>query len=231
MKKFLLALMMLCSMCAVAQDVIVKTDGSTIVCRVQDLTTTEVVYKKWSDLNGANYVMNLKDVSTINYENGRKDQLSIMKNKYEPGNQNDGLWRMNDNALVLMDMASNKPQKKAKVLKRIGLFGGGLLFIAGGVLTISSIERYDNGHGSQFGSNPELLIPGCICLGAAIIGGGTCLILSHNYQKQADLINSCALIQQDVSFKNGSSLALSVDMLKDNSIKTSTLGMGLKYNF
>ena len=43
MKKILLALMLMCSIGAVAQDVIVKTDGSTIVCRVQNLTTTEVV--------------------------------------------------------------------------------------------------------------------------------------------------------------------------------------------
>ena len=63
MKKILLALMMMCSMCAVAQDVIVKTDGSTIVCRVQNLTTTEVVYKKWSNLKGPNYAINRSEVS------------------------------------------------------------------------------------------------------------------------------------------------------------------------
>lgn len=231
MKKILLALMLMCSIGAVAQDVIVKTDGSTIVCRVQNLTTTEVVYKKWSDLKGSNYVMNLNDVSAINYENGRNDQLFAMDNKYAPGNQNSGYGQLNDNALVMMDMASNNPQKKAKLLKRIGLFGGGLLIIAGGILTISSIENFDNPYGRATGSNPELLIPGCICMGLGAIGGGTCLVLSHNYQKQADLINSCALIQQDVSFKDGSSLALGVDLLKDNSIKTNTLGIGLRYNF
>ena len=231
MKKILLALMLMCSIGAVAQDVIVKTDGSTIVCRVQNFTTTEVVYKKWSDLKGSNYVMNLNDVSAINYENGRNDQLFAMDNKYAPGNQNSGYGQLNDNALVMMDMASNNPQKKAKLLKRIGLFGGGLLIIAGGILTISSIENFDNPYGRATGSNPELLIPGCICMGLGAIGGGTCLVLSHNYQKQADLINSCALIQQDVSFKDGSSLALGVDLLKDNSIKTNTLGIGLRYNF
>ena len=122
MKKFLLALMMLCSMCAVAQDVIVKTDGSTIVCRVQNLTTTEVVYKKWSDLNGYNYVMNLNDVSAINYENGRNDQLSKANNMYAPGNQNSGYGQLNDNVLARMDMITI-----IEVKQRKQSFGGLLL--------------------------------------------------------------------------------------------------------
>ncbi len=59
MKQLLVFLLLLCSASVSAQDVIVKKDGSTIFCRVVELTDSEISYKKWSDLNGSNYVMNL----------------------------------------------------------------------------------------------------------------------------------------------------------------------------
>ena len=55
MKQFLILFLFLCSTSIFAQDVIVKKDGSTIVCRVVELTSSEITYKKWGDLNGSNY--------------------------------------------------------------------------------------------------------------------------------------------------------------------------------
>ena len=63
-----------------AQDVIVKKDGSTIVCRVIELNDSEIIYKKWSDLNGSNYVMDKSLASAVNYENGKKVSISEMNN-------------------------------------------------------------------------------------------------------------------------------------------------------
>lgn len=51
MKHLLVTLLLLCSACVFAQDVIVKKDGSTIVCRVVELTSSEITYKKWNDLS------------------------------------------------------------------------------------------------------------------------------------------------------------------------------------
>ena len=231
MRKILLLLMLLCSTWAVAQDVIVKTDGTTILCRIIEVNSSEVVYKKWSDLKGSNYVMNSKDVSAINYESGKKEDISKLDNKYSPYNQNTGYGQMNDNALALMDMASNNPQKKAKLYKRIGLFGGGGLIVVGGILTIASIHSYDPGYGRQWGSDPEKLIPGVICLGLGAVGGGICLIQSRKYQKQAELVQSYSLLQQDFHFNDGSSLTAGVDLLKDDVHKNKTVGIGLRYNF
>jgi len=42
MKQLFVMLLLLCSAVANAQDVIVKKDGSTIVCRVVELTSTEI---------------------------------------------------------------------------------------------------------------------------------------------------------------------------------------------
>ncbi len=48
MKQLLVFLFLLCSGSVFAQDVIVKKDGSTIVCRVVELTSSEITYKKWT---------------------------------------------------------------------------------------------------------------------------------------------------------------------------------------
>ena len=90
MKQLFILLLLLCSVGMSAQDVIVKKDGSTIVCRVMELNSSEIVYKKWTDLNGSNYVMNRADASAINYENGKKENISEVTNLYTPNNQNDG---------------------------------------------------------------------------------------------------------------------------------------------
>jgi len=229
MKKLLFMLMMICSMHVMAQDVIVKTDGSTIVCRVQNLTTTEVVYKKWSDLKGSNYVMSLNDVSTINYENGRNDQLFALNNKYAPSNQNSGYGQLNDNALIAMDMATSNPAQKAKTLKIIGLIGGGIFVATGlGLICYGAFDRADKG----FDDEAVLMygIGGGISA-IGLIGGGICLLQSHKYQRQAELVQSYSLLQQDYHFNDGSSLSAGVDLLKDDVHKYKTVGIGLRYNF
>ena len=88
MRKILFLLTFLCSVSMFAQDVIVKKDGSTIVCRVLEFTESEIIYKKWSDLKGSNYVMDKSLASAINYENGKKVNISEMSNLYMPQNQN-----------------------------------------------------------------------------------------------------------------------------------------------
>lgn len=72
MKKILLCLLLLCSIAASAQDVIVKRDGTAIVCRIVNVSSLEIVYKAWTDLQGPNLVMNVADASYLTYENGEK---------------------------------------------------------------------------------------------------------------------------------------------------------------
>lgn len=75
MKKVLLLLFCLLSLFSVmrAQDVIVRHDGSTIVCKVQKVGIAEIEYKKASNLEGPLYVIAKEDVLSINYENGDRD--------------------------------------------------------------------------------------------------------------------------------------------------------------
>ena len=75
-KSLLLLLLFLCPVLASAQDVIVKNDGSTILSKVLEITSTEVKYKKFSNLEGPTYSLTKTDVQAINYENGEKDTFT-----------------------------------------------------------------------------------------------------------------------------------------------------------
>ena len=225
MRKYLLLLMLLCSTWAMAQDVIVKTDGTSILCRVVEVNSSEVVYKKWSDLKGSNYVMNRKDVSTINYESGKKEDISRLDNTYSPYNQNTGYGQVNDNALARLDAIMDY-QNKAKKLKIIGIVGGAILVGAGCTLIYFGDRTSDPGR-KQY--NLEIAGGCSAALGVALTS--VCLVKSHNYNKKVQSLESFSLLKQDVSFKDGSSLALGVDLLRDYSMQTNTLGVGLRYNF
>ena len=58
---------------SVAQDVIVKKDGSTIISKVLEVNTDDIKYKKFSNQNGPTYSIIKSEIYAINYENGEKD--------------------------------------------------------------------------------------------------------------------------------------------------------------
>ena len=219
MKKLLLFLLLIVSTSSIqAQDVIVKKDGSTVICRVVEVNSSEIVYKKWTDLNGSNYVMNRADASAINYQNGKKVSMGEMtSNLYAPNNQNTGAQMLNDKALLAMDATTNKMLKKAKTLRLIGLVGGAAIV----------------GYGIYFGCTDDYA-PG---MGWAIGGGGalfaTGFMLAAQYQikKYRGSVASVPLYQKDLKFANGSSFTAGVDMLKDQMLHNQTIGIGLSYNF
>lgn len=62
-----------------AQDVIVKTDGTTIISKVLEVTPDCIKYKKHSNQQGPTYTVNITDVMAINYENGDKDTFNTTK--------------------------------------------------------------------------------------------------------------------------------------------------------
>lgn len=214
----------LCSVSVSAQDVIVKKDGSTVICRVEKVSDTDVTYKLWSDLKGSSYVMDKSLVSAINYESGKKESFGETESLYKPNNQSDGVQSMNDAALLKLDWGSNNPYKKVKWLKAIGWIGGGALAAVG----IGSIA---------IGSG--LPNSGDICTGAGIadivLGAGfttTCLVIAHKQKKKIDaVLETSSLYRYDIPFSNGSSLSVGADMLHDRIMNNRTVGLGLSYNF
>ena len=57
-------------MSANAQDVIVKTDNSTILSKVEEISAESIKYRKWDNLDCPIYVLNISEVISINYSNG-----------------------------------------------------------------------------------------------------------------------------------------------------------------
>lgn len=73
MKQLFGMLLLLCSVGASAQDVIVKKDGSTILSKVLEVNTADIKYKKFSNQDGPIYTISKSEIMSINYENGEKD--------------------------------------------------------------------------------------------------------------------------------------------------------------
>lgn len=224
MKQLLVFLFLLCSVSVFAQDVIVKKDGSTIVCRVVELTSSEIVYKKWSDLNGSNYVMDKSLASTINYESGKKVNLSEVTNLYQPHNQNDGMQRYNDQSLLALDATAHSySPKKIKNLKTIAWIAGPVL-VAGGLGLINAAHNkedfYDQG-----------LTLGIVFVSCGVGLTTTLLLVAKHKEKEYRKLQSTAIFQYDLKFTNGSSLSAGIDMISDHTINSKTLGLGLRYNF
>lgn len=231
MKQFLVFLFLLCAVSVSAQDVIVKKDGSTIVCRVVELTDSEITYKKWNDQNGSNYVMNRADASAINYQDGKKVNLSESTNLYQPHNQNDGVQKYNDKALLQFDYDASNPYKKVKKLKTIGWIGGATLVVGGGILMILGNSQ-SSSHKPGGISYETGLIAGGATIGVGVAFTTTFLLLANKEKKKIDsMISYNPIFQHEFQLNNGSTLTAGIDLINNHFVGERNLGLGLRYNF
>ncbi len=216
--------MLLSATSAFAQDVIVKKDGSTIVSKVLEITSTEVKYKKFTNQNGPTYTISKADVMVINYENGEKETFEtatsdqIQQNSTNPTSYLNSQSSVNDQSLLEM-VGNSKELEKAKRLKKVGLIAGPAAFLTGFILMCIPSDV-------TVASGMFLLVPGGI---ATTIG---CLVRAHKLKSQSFYsLNTMPLYQYDFAFNNGTSLSTGVDYMKDNHLKTQTLGLGIRFNF
>ncbi|MDY0215550.1 MAG: hypothetical protein RBS19_01225 [Bacteroidales bacterium] len=68
-----------------SQDIITKQNGDEIKAKVMEITSAEIKYKRFENLDGPVYSMDLKEVFMIKYENGDKD---VFTDKNILSNQN-----------------------------------------------------------------------------------------------------------------------------------------------
>lgn len=225
MKKLLFLLMLACSTCTYAQDVIVKKDGSTIPSKVLEIGQDDIIYKRYDQPNGPTYSIKKSEIQSINYQNGAKDTFSPSSreaNRFLPNNQNDGEQHINDKALLDLAKRLKDPSKQAKSLKTIGWIGGGTLFCVGGAFLFSSTAH---------DAKPWQGITGLSCLGSSVIWTTAFLLSAKHYNKLAKSIQSSTIYQQEFKFKNGSTVIPSVDLLNDQAMHQQTIGIGFQYNF
>lgn len=76
MNKILLILFSFVCSNGLAQDGIVKKDGSTILSKVLEVNTSEIKYKKYSNLDGPTYTILNTELLSINYKNGESEKFT-----------------------------------------------------------------------------------------------------------------------------------------------------------
>jgi hypothetical protein len=59
-----------------AQDFITKKTGEDIKAKVLEVTTTEIKYKKFDNMNGPTFTISKAELLMIRYENGTKDMFT-----------------------------------------------------------------------------------------------------------------------------------------------------------
>ena len=87
MKKIVSAItLMLFGLTAMAQDIITTKDGDDIQAKILEVTTTELKYKKYTNLNGPTFTISKSDVLIVRYENGEKEVFKDppKTNSYKP---------------------------------------------------------------------------------------------------------------------------------------------------
>ena len=64
---------------SISQDIVTKKTGEDIQAKVVELTTNEIKYKRFDNLNGPIFTVPKSDVLMIRYENGSKDVFADSK--------------------------------------------------------------------------------------------------------------------------------------------------------
>lgn len=234
MKKFLFILMIAVTggaMKCAAQDVIVKKDGSTIVSKVLEITSTEVKYKKFTNLQGPTYTVAKTELQAINYENGEKDTFvtenKINKNTSGLGNENNiytDIPKVSDKELLAYSNNGIDLNLKAKRLKKAGIIGCIPIY---GFFMVSGIICFA---GEQVNAAAVMWASGAA---AGTLWLVPFLVRSHKVKTEALYsIHTTPLFEHQFQLKNkGMSLTTGVNILNDHQIKTSpTLGIGLRLN-
>ncbi len=77
MKYSLLLFFLLLSMFSSAQDTIVQRNGTRLAAKVLEIDKNDVKYKKFENTEGPSYVMPVKEISMIRYQNGSVDTFNV----------------------------------------------------------------------------------------------------------------------------------------------------------
>lgn len=161
MKRIVIMLFVVAStLLATAQDVIFLGANDSIVAKVVSVGTSEITYKKWSNLEGPDYSISINQIAAIRYANGTYDffnknntnspqetspsankmQLTRSGNTYYYGNQ-----VMNKQATLDWLSTQNCPAAYAQFKKGLNLSKGGWFLMAiglgldlGGTIILSS---------------------------------------------------------------------------------------------
>lgn len=185
MRKFCLVLSLCLSSLIYAQDVIVLNDGSSVISKVLEVGSTDVKYKKWSNLEGPTYTLKITEILTINYQNGEKESFSAQKATVS---SNKDVAK----GFTYSEYQKANTKKNIDFLKREELLRSarawntaGTIIAIGGVVGGICIGSLGEGQ-SLVGASLALGIPG-------VFGGLLCWYEGANKRKEAYQINVASI--------------------------------------
>lgn len=259
MKKFLFMLLLLAAVQAKAQDVIVMKDGNTVVSKILEITTTEIKYKKFSNLDGPTYTVLKSEVKGINYANGDKDvfETAPATPATNPGLTYSGGGVTNTTTTTTAPVYTGAytptpsvpkelihSEGKIRAFKILGWVGGGIMVGTGLALMVAGIanidavdsdKKYSYG-GYKYSSNDlyiTYLASGGACVAVGAAWTTVFLVCAHRFERQNEemSLNTVPVIQHEFALKNGRALTAGVDYLSDRKMHDRTVGLGLRYRF
>jgi len=228
--------MMLFSVAAHGQDVIVKKDGGTIVSKVLEIDDTIVRYKKFSNLEGPTYSIAKAEVNCINYENGEKETFSVTEAKESAFDSSISIFqeqqRNSDQDLLRMMASTKNSSLKAKRLKRTAIWGGAALLVAGAIVAYD-LGCWSDGYDTYFDAGEALLFMAPFIGVSAIWTGSFLLASRHQYKKAKSLMASSDLPLTELKLIDtpNSSLCANIKTYQLGMSHRQGFGLGIKYNF
>lgn len=223
----MLTLALLCvSMVSLAQDIIVKKDGTTIKAKVERVTDTVIEYKKFSNLTGPTYTIKILDLLAINYENGETETFSNTEMVTSPSNEffNGGERRLSDDQLLALSRRPVLPPDilltKGKRMRIAGLSIGGALIISGIATACCGVD-----------ADAYFVAVGTSLLFAGAITSIPLIWVGQHKINTAKRIQSTALLQYEMPLGKNSNLSADVNLITDNVAHRYTPGVGFHINF
>lgn len=203
-----------------AQDVITKQDGSTIVAKVLKISSHTVEYKKYGNIDGPVYTLPLTTVASIAYENGTKETFNNSAVSVAPSTS------MSDSELLASyyRLGDEKYQRRSKRCK-IAAWAGLGAFLLTDIIFVASSDM-----SSVSGNRPI-----AIGIGAAgIVWCGSFLWAAHWNSKKAQPIydvSSLSMIEHDVIKSKNSTMTANLNIIRDYSFNNNALGLGCRITF
>lgn len=214
---------------AAAQDIITKTDGTTIEAKVVEILPDLVKYKKFNNLDGPLYTITLAEVVSIAYPNGTVEIFNVVAAPVAtpapaPSSYVIQDQTVTDRQLLAVyggdEMSWEKYNRRAKTYRWIGGIGAAV-FVAGGIVAILATDDSSNAERCD--------IIGGVAIGVGVLGGAACFIAAHHQANKAKELRNYELLSTPALNFGQQRLSASLNVM--NSADRTAYGLGIGVNF
>lgn len=236
----LIVVSLLCAVTASAQDILVKSDGTALKVKVQEIGETVVRYYRYDNLTGPLYTIPISSILSITYENGTTETFGkatspAAQTQTAPGTnltpQNPDGYNENELYRIANQMGSGysltsweQYMTRAKKYRKIGWYGGAAFLVVGCVAPLAITgEDWDFWYCSV--GAPTIVAGAIWCLAWNLA--------ANNQIKKAKMAMaySVPLMEWDLLSAGSSSLSASVNLMGNNLMQHRSYGLGVGLNF